>query len=147
MPNILRETGSERRFQKGKHMKTLLAVVLAASSAAFFAVAFDGGPLTGTWQIHQNIVGNESDQTCTFTQTGNDLTGTCESQLGSVKITGKVEDKKVSWMYKSEYNGGPLTMKYKGTLDSDKIVGNVNVEEYGVDGDFTAVQSSKGSGN
>jgi hypothetical protein len=127
-------------------MKTLLAVVLAASSAAFFAVAYDGGPLTGTWQIHQDIAGNESDQTCTFTQTGGDLTGTCESQLGSVKITGKVEGKKVSWMYKSEYNGSPLTMKYKGTLDSNKIVGNVNVEEYGVDGDFTAVQSAKGSG-
>lgn len=146
MPNILLKTGTDAGFQKGRHMKTLLAVILAASSAAFFAIAFDGGTLTGTWQVHQDIAGNESDQSCTFTQTGGDLTGTCESALGSVKITGKVEDKKVSWMFKSEYNGSPLTMKYKGTVDANKIVGNVNVEEYGVDGDFTAVQSSKGSG-
>ena len=127
-------------------MKILLAVVLAASSAALFAVAYDAGPFTGTWQLHQDIAGNESDQTCTFTQAGGDLTGSCESALGSVKITGKVEEKKVSWMFKSEYNGSPLTMKYKGTLDSNKIIGNVSVEEYGVDGDFTAVQSGKGAG-
>ena len=135
------------RFQKGKRMKTLLTVILAASSAAFFAAAYDAGPMTGTWQLHQDIAGNESDQTCTFTQTGGDLSGTCESALGSVKISGKVEDKKVSWMFKSEYNGGPLTMKYKGTLDANKIVGNVSVEEYGVEGEFTAVQSGKGSGD
>src|SRR5215472_4956209 len=147
MPNILWKTGPRATgFQKGKHMKTLLTVVLAAASAAFFAAAYDAGPLSGTWQLHQDIAGNESDQTCTFTQTGSDLSGTCESALGSVKISGKVEDKKVSWMFKSEYNGGPLTMKYKGTLDSNKIVGNVTVEEYGVDGDFTAVQSGKGAG-
>lgn len=44
-------------------------------------------------------------------------------------------------MYKSEYNGSPLTVKYDGALQSNKITGTVNVEEYGVDGDFTATLS------
>jgi hypothetical protein len=59
-----------------------------------------------------------------------------------VNISGKVDEKKITWMYKSEYNGSPITVNYKGTLDSTtKITGTVNVEEYGAEGEFTATQS------
>jgi hypothetical protein len=120
-------------------MKTFLLLFLAAAA---FTAAADDGALNGKWQLHQSIAGNDSDQACTFTQNGNVLSGTCNSaEVGTVKINGKVDDKKVSWMYKSEYNGSPLTMKYDGALESNKITGTVSVEEYGVDGDFTATLS------
>jgi len=120
-------------------MKLLFLVLVVASASA---TAADGPTLNGKWQLHQNIADNESDQTCTFTQKDNDLTGSCSNDKGSVNITGKVDDKKVIWVYKSEYNGGPITLTYKGTLDSsDKIAGIVSVEEYSVDGEFTATRA------
>ena len=56
--------------------------------------------------------------------------------------SGKVDGKAVAFTFKSEYNGAPLTVEYKGTLESaSKIVGTVNVVEYGVGGEFTATQA------
>lgn len=121
-------------------MKFLLFSFLLAS-AAVTSVA-ENTPISGKWQIHNNIAGNESDMACNLAQKEDELTGTCTSEQGSVEIKGKVADKKVSWVYKSEYNGGPITLTYKGNLDAaDKISGTVNVEEYGAEGDFTATQS------
>ncbi len=127
--------------QKGKDMKSLLLTFIVASVAAV-ATAAEAPSVNGKWQLHQNIADNESDQACTFTQKGNDLTGTCRGDNGSVNITGKVDDKKVTWVYKSEYDGSPITLTYQGTLDSgNKIAGTVNVEEYSTDGDFTATRA------
>jgi hypothetical protein len=121
-------------------MKSLFLSFLLGS-AAVLAPAGDAS-LSGKWNIHNNIVGNESDMACTLTQKDSDLTGSCSSDHGAVPISGKVNEKKVSWTYKSEYNGGPITLTYKGTLDStNKISGSVMVEEYGAEGEFTATQA------
>jgi len=122
-------------------MKLLLLPSLFAA-AAVFAVAADTAPLSGKWEIRQSIAGNDSSAACTFTQNDKELTGTCNSaEGGTVKISGKVNDKTVSWTFNSEYNGTPLTVKYTGTLDSARITGTVSVEPFGVDGEFTATQS------
>jgi hypothetical protein len=122
-------------------MKPRLLSFLLAFTAVLTPAA-DNPSLNGSWQIHNNIAGNESDQACTFTQKGNDLTGSCSSDHGTVNISGKVDEKKITWMYKSEYNGSPITINYKGTLDSTtKMTGTVNVEEYSAEGEFTATQS------
>jgi len=122
-------------------MRTLFLSALLAS-AAVASLAAGNASVSGKWKIHNNIVGNESDVECTFTQTGNDLTGSCTSDQGTVKTTGKVDGMKVTWSYDSEYNGTPLTVNYSATLDSaaDKFSGTVSVEQFGVDGDFTATQ-------
>jgi hypothetical protein len=126
-------------------MKRLLTSLLLVSTAAF-AYADESTSLSGHWQIDHHIADNESHLACTFAQNGNDLTGNCNSNEGGVrssgKITGKVDAKTVTWTYKSEYNGGPVTLDYKGTLDSaTKITGTVNVEEYDAEGEFTATLS------
>lgn len=124
-------------------MKPLLFRLLLAA-ASLSAIADDAATLTGKWQTHQLIAGNESTQTCTFTQKDTELTGTCNSERGTVQITGKVEGKKVTWSYKSEYNGTPLTVIYNGALESaTKIAGTVSVPEFSVDGEFTATQSKQ----
>ena len=108
---------------------TPFALVLAFVS--FAAAAQDPAPITGKWQVEMSIAGNESTQSCTFTQTGPELSGSCESSNGTVKISGKVEGRKAAWSYKSEYNGNPLTVAYDGTIESaDKIAGTVSVPEY-----------------
>lgn len=119
-------------------MRTLLLSALLAS-ATFTSMAADSASLTGKWKVHLSVMGNASDSDCTFAQKDNILTGSCTSEQGSGKFTGKVDGNKVSWAYESEYNGAPITVNYAGTLDSTgNIAGSVNVEPYGVDGDFTA---------
>lgn len=119
-------------------MKAILVLALLSLPTALPAAE---GALNGKWQVHQNISGNESDQTCLFTQNGEEFTGTCETANGKVQIAGKIKDSKVTWTFKSEYNGTPLTVNYNGALEANKITGIVAVPEFSVDGDFTATQA------
>ena len=121
-------------------MKSSFPYAVAVLLAAIPATAAD--TVSGKWTIHQSIAGNESDMSCTFTQNGEDLVGTCDGAAGEVKIAGKVSEKKVTWTIQFDYNGTPLTMKYSGTLASaTKMTGSVNVDPYQVDGEFTAVST------
>ncbi len=119
-------------------MKKLFAssVVLFASSA--FAAGAPG--LTGQWSVHNNIAGNESDQACTFSVADNKISGSCKSTEGKdLPVTGTIDGNKVTWQFKSDYNGTELTMVYTASLDdSGKISGSVEVQPFGVSGDFTA---------
>ena len=122
-------------------MKAPLLSFLLASAAAV-ALAAGEPSLSGEWQIQRSAAGHESTQTCTITQKENDLAGSCTSDQGPVKISGKVEGKKVTWTYKTEREGSPLTVIYKGTVDSaTKITGTVSAVEFGIDGEFTATRS------
>ena len=105
--------------------------------------AADNVSVAGKWHVHDSIAGNDSDSDCTFVQKTSTCTGhgTRQNEKGSMTITGKFEGKKVTWSYKSEYNGSPLTVNHEGTLNDDKIVGTAHVPEYSVDGDFTATSS------
>jgi hypothetical protein len=126
----------EKRFS----MKiSILAVLLASASVHAFAA--DNASVSGKWKVHTSVAGNESDMICTITQKDTDLTGTCKADGADGKLTGKVDAKKITWTYSSEYNGSPVTSNYSGTLDSatNKITGTLTVVEYSVDGDFTAM--------
>ena len=122
--------------------KSLIASLLIFGAAPLFAT---GTPnLTGNWSVHNSIAGNESDQECKFVQTENKLTGTCKGTEKDVKITGSIDGKKVTWKYESEYNGSPITLTYTATIDDPgKITGSVDVDPFGVTGDFTATPSKK----
>jgi hypothetical protein len=79
---------------------------------------------------------------CTFVQQDSKITGKCGSDTGSFDITGRVDGNKVSWSFKTEYNGTSLTVSYEGTIDAATgIKGTVNVPEASASGDFTATQS------
>ena len=120
----------------------ILVLSFLLASAALAAAAADNATFSGKWQVRQSIAGNENSQACTFTQNGNDLSGTCGVEDKTLQISGKVDGKKVTWSYKAEYNGSPLTIKYTGTIDPEnKIIGTVLVEEFTVEGEFTATQT------
>jgi hypothetical protein len=117
----------------------LASLAFALLSAAPLALAADPLPITGDWNVHASVVGNESDSKCTFAQKGAELTGTCTNLEGNkLEITGKVEGTKVAWSFKTEYNGTPLTVNHEGTLDAGKITGTINVPEFSVSGEFSA---------
>ena len=119
----------------------LIAFLLAA--AAVLAPAADDASLSGKWQIQRSAAGNESQQDCTFTQKNSDLTGTCSAtDRETVQISGKVDGKSVTWTYKAESPGGPVTVVYTGTVESaNRITGKVTAVEFSIEGDFTATRS------
>ncbi|HEY1463053.1 MAG TPA: hypothetical protein VGF44_06515 [Terriglobales bacterium] len=121
-------------------MKRSLAVFIVLVAAS--ALGATTPNLTGQWQIHNSIAGNESDQACTFTQADNKLTGTCKAQDKDVQIIGSVDGNNVTWKYQSEYNGTPLTLTYTAMVnDASKITGSVDVQPFAVTGEFTATPS------
>jgi hypothetical protein len=116
---------------------------LAISALLFASSAFAATDLTGKWTVHNSIAGNENDQECMLVVTDNKITGSCKSQDKDLPVTGTVEGNKVTWQFQSEYNGSPLTLIYKTTLDaSNKFAGTVEVEPYGVTGDFAATPAT-----
>src|SRR5258708_36272088 len=120
-------------------MKRLLAI----SAFLFASSAFAAPNLTGQWAIHNNIAGNENDAECQLVATDNKITGSCKSQDKDLPVTGTVDGNKVTWQVQSDYNGSPMTLIYKATLDeSNKIAGTVEVQPFGITGDFTAATSS-----
>src|SRR5436189_5071500 len=64
-----------------------LSAMLLAAAAALSAA--DNGPLAGNWKLYSNIQGHESDLACTFTQTNDQIAGTCNSERGVLAVTGK----------------------------------------------------------
>src|SRR5260370_906233 len=120
-----------------------MKIFLATFSLLFASSSFGAQNLTGHWAIHNNIAGNENDLQCELVVTDNKITGSCKSQDKNLPVTGAVDGNKVTWQFQSEYNGSPLTLIYKTTLDgSKKIAGTVEVQPFGITGDFTATPSS-----
>ncbi len=130
-----------------KLLLCLLLLCLFWSSALASSAALDDHSLSGTWEVHNQMAGG-STMSCTISQKGGELTGTCTTAgRPDIKIVGAVEGKKVDWVIKSEYNGSPLTMKYEGTVDQDsKITGIVTIQEFLISGDFNATRATGSQG-
>lgn len=127
------------RGEETRMKKMLALVALAALGTAVHAQ--NNCAVTGKWNVHGSIAGNDSDMGCVFAQNGADVSGSCSADQGELKIAGKTDGAKITWSYNSEYNGTALTVKYSGTCAGDKITGTVSVEQFGVDGDFTATRT------
>ncbi len=119
---------------------------LFASAALLFATTAFAAPasLTGDWSVHNNIAGNESDQPCKLVQTDNKISGTCKTaDGGEAQVSGSIDGNKATWKFDMDYNGTALTLTYTATLDdSGRVAGGVEVQPFGVSGDFTATPLS-----
>jgi hypothetical protein len=114
-------------------LATILAALLVTATQAA-----TGDPLTGEWKVRNDVAGNVSEMTCSMSQKGEELTGSCVTEQGKVEITGKVVETSVTWVFRSTYNGGPITLNYKGSLKDGQVAGEVTVEEFSVTGEFSA---------
>jgi hypothetical protein len=123
-----------------RDVKTIVLSFLLFSVPVLVPAAQDTS-LAGQWKIHSSIAGHESDFDCTFTQNNQDLGGTCKTNEATLTITGKLEASKVTFQYKTTYEGQELTIVHAGKVESpSKFAGSVEVQPMGVTGDFTASQ-------
>lgn len=118
--------------------------------ALAFVLAFSAVPATGqgtpasvggAWRVTGDIQGHPVDSVCTFAQDGKKLTGSCKSarQDKATDITGEVDEKKVTWALKTDYNGQEITLTFKGTLDGpEQFKGDIDVQPLNVAGTFSA---------
>lgn len=116
----------------------MLAFVLAFSAVPALG---QGASVSGAWKVTGDISGYPVDLVCTFAQDGKKLTGSCKSADSSpaTDITGEVDDKKVTWALKTEYNGEPITVNFKATVDdASQFKGEIDVQPLGAPGTFSA---------
>jgi hypothetical protein len=117
-----------------------LSLLIAFATVA--APAADIPSIVGNWQVHITVGSYDNTVTCTFVQNAQTLSGKCDTDGGPADITGKVSATAITWSYKTNYQGTPITAVYDGTVGSgQKISGTINVPELTPDGTFTATQS------
>jgi hypothetical protein len=115
-------------------VRTLLAVALLSG----VALAMSAADVSGTWDLEMKWSGNaRSTGVCTFKQEGEKLTGTCGSPE-KFPITGRVQDRQLSWQFDVSQEGNIGRMKFDGDLDEQgtTIEGSCSVVD-GQDGTFT----------
>ena len=94
----------------------------------------------GAWTISGDVQGYPINETCTFTQTGDKVTGSCvDSDSKKRDTTVTIDGQKVVFVHDGEYVSKPLTLTYTGTWnDKGELRGDIDVKPLGSSGTFTA---------
>ena len=124
--------------------KRLLTLAFVLATAAVSAPAQNSpapASVAGAWKVTGDIMGYPVDTLCTFAQDGKKLTGSCKNagESKATDINGEVEEKKVTWSLKTEYNGQEITVTFKGALaEATQFKGDIDVQPLNVSGTFEA---------
>jgi len=110
----------------------LLPVSMSAQAEAKIDV-------TGTWLFSVTTDAGTGTPTVTLKQQGDSLTGHYSSQaLGEAELKGTVKDRKISFSFRVELQGTPLTVSYAGTVEGkDTMKGTIDIGG-AASGTFTA---------
>ena len=116
------------------------------ASTLLFAAAVATDPIAaGTWALTGDVKGYPVTESCILTQTEAVIAGTC-TDSGKVArvVTGTVADKTITFAHPSEYQGDPLTLTFKGTLDAAGVLkGTIDVYPLDYQGTFSAAKAAQ----
>ncbi len=113
-------------------MDTRMAAALLCTLSTAALAQTPAPSVTGQWNVHLSVAGNDRDFSCKFAQEDKKLTGGCSDMTD---FSGSVDGSNVTWQAKGEQ----ASLKFTGKLNTDgTITGTVNVIEYSIDGDFKA---------
>ena len=121
-------------------MKLVLPLLLLSTTALFAQPT-----VPGSWTITGDVQGYPVNETCTFTQDKDKITGSCKGSDGKAyDTTVTITDKKVVFVHGGEYEGQALTLTYTGTYnDKGELAGDIDVQPLNYDGTFTAKKTEK----
>ena len=98
----------------------------------FLALRAEKIDVTGDWELTTVTPQGERTRDINFVQKGEDLTVTTKNREGQeVKSEGTVKDKKIEWTTTMTTPRGEFTMTYKGTVEGDKMSGEVQMGDFG----------------
>jgi hypothetical protein len=100
----------------------LLAIVPSRGGALAQEPAVD---MTGVWEISSESPRGAQTRTITFEQDGATLTGTMETQMGSVPIEGSVEGNEITFTMTLSRGERSFEMVYTGTVEGDTAKGTM----------------------
>ena len=87
--------------------------------------------IDGKWNIVVNSPMGAQKSELTFKAEGNTLTGSGSGQGGTQPITdGKIDGNNISWKV-AITSPFPMTLEFSGTVDGDKMGGNVKAGSFG----------------
>lgn len=110
--------------------------------AAFvFALPMAAADISGSWTVSGDVVGNPVNMTCTFTQDGPKVTGTCGGQMGTSQASGNVADNRVTFQHTVDA-GQTYELTYTGTLDATGTSMKGEIAVAGVSGTFSATKAA-----
>jgi hypothetical protein len=101
------------------------------------APAGKGPDLSGNWVLTTESQMGAQDSDMVVKQSGNALTGTLTSQLGSVDYTGAVEGQNVAFSFMFNAQGTDLKIDYIGVVEGDTMKGKAVFGSFG-EGTFSA---------
>ena len=116
-------------------MKRVLPLLILSTTALFAQPT-----VPGSWTITGDVQGYPVNETCTFTQDKDKITGSCKGSYGKAyDTTVTINGQKVIFVHASEYEGQPLTLTYTGTYnDKGELSGDIDVQPLNYAGTFTA---------
>jgi hypothetical protein len=81
--------------------------------------------MTGVWEITSESPRGTMTRTITFEQDGTMLTGTMETQMGSMPLEGSVEGNKITFTMTFARGDQSFEMVYTGTVEGDTAKGTM----------------------
>jgi len=96
-----------------------------------------GPDLTGQWLLTTESPMGAQDSDMTVKQTGNQLSGTISSSMGSVEYKGELTGSDVAFGFRMDAQGMSMQLDYKGVVDGDTMKGTAKFGDFG-QGNFTA---------
>lgn len=104
-------------------LAALFAVLAAVPAQAQEEEAVD---VSGVWEISAETPRGTMTRTITFEQDGDNLTGTMETQMGSIAIeNGSVDGNKITFTFVMTRGDRSMQVVYKGTVDGDTAKGTM----------------------
>lgn len=105
-------------------LKTTLLALAFALSLPYPAIA--QVDVTGDWTVTVESPQGTTSIDATMKQTGEDLTGSITSPMGSVDFKGKVVKDALNVKYTLDLQGNSIEITMTGTVAADSITGNLN---------------------
>jgi hypothetical protein len=116
-------------------MRKLFSVMLAVSLLGVFLLAQqENANVAGAWELTMEM-GQRGPMTqeMSITQEGEKIEVTMKGRMGETKGPGTIKGNAIEWsMTRSmPQGGGEMTITYKGTVEGDKMTGEVAMGERG----------------
>ena len=105
------------------------AVILTAVLALGGASMHGQATVAGDWALNFNGPQGPIDASATFTQDGEDVTGTIDGPQGSVACTGTLKGSKLALQLTVDANGQSFQIFLLGDLEGNEIKGTFSMAE------------------
>ncbi|MBS1799695.1 MAG: aminotransferase class V-fold PLP-dependent enzyme [Acidobacteria bacterium] len=87
--------------------------------------------VAGDWEVTVHYVRGTGEQHFVLKQDGNSLTGEHHGEIYNTTIAGAVHGNEIALTSTLPVTGYPLTCRFKGTVEGNRMSGTVNLAEYG----------------